>query len=107
MGGVLPGLGSGMARGPYAGRQLGQAVDLPAMCPSGPLGLLDAGPGPGRCVKPSEPTPSHDGAWSATIWRAAGARLADAGAERGEDRSAGPAGSRAARGERQRAALNS
>lgn len=27
--GVLPGLGSGMVRGPYAGRQLGQALILP------------------------------------------------------------------------------
>ncbi len=70
------------------------------MCPSGPLGLPDAGPGPGRCVKPSEPTPSHDGAWSATRGLAVGARPADAGAERDEGRSAGPAGSRAARGER-------
>jgi hypothetical protein len=39
--GGLPGLGSSMIRGPYAGRQLGQALDLPAMCTSGPLVLLD------------------------------------------------------------------
>lgn len=29
--GVLPGLGSSMIRGPYAGRQLGQAVILPGI----------------------------------------------------------------------------
>ncbi len=46
--GGLPGLGSGMIRGPYAGWQLGQALGLTAMCTSGPLVLLDAGPGPGR-----------------------------------------------------------
>lgn len=56
--GVLPGLGSSMARGPYACQQLGQASPLPAMCPSGPLVLLDAGPDPGRWVKPqSRPPP--------------------------------------------------
>lgn len=56
--GVLTGLGSGMVRGPYAGWQLGQASPLPAMCTSGPLALLDAGPEPGRWVKPrSRPDP--------------------------------------------------
>ncbi len=56
--GVLPGLGSSMIRGPYACRLLGQASPLPAMCPSGPLVLLDAGPEPGRWVKPWS-RPSH------------------------------------------------
>lgn len=56
--GVLPGLGSCMIRGPYACRLLGQVCPLPAMCPSGPLVLLDAGPGSGRWVKPwSRPSP--------------------------------------------------
>lgn len=50
--GGLPGLGSSMIRGPYAGWQLGQALGLTAMCTSGPLVLLDAGPGPGRWLKP-------------------------------------------------------
>lgn len=54
--GVLFGLGSGMGRGPYASRQLGQASPLPAMCPSGPLALSDAGPGPNRWVKPRRPS---------------------------------------------------
>ena len=58
--GVLPGLGSCMIRGPYAFRLLGQVCPLPAMCPSGPLVLLDAGPGSGsvgKAVEPSVPTP--------------------------------------------------
>jgi hypothetical protein len=42
--GGLPGLGSSMIRGPYAGWQLGQALDLTAISASGPLVLLDAGP---------------------------------------------------------------
>lgn len=50
--GVLPGLGSSMIRGPYAGRQLGQAVILPGIRTSGPLVLLDAGPEPGRWLRP-------------------------------------------------------
>lgn len=49
--GGLPGLGSSMTRGPYAGWQLGQALDLTAMCTSGPLVMLDAGPGPGRWLR--------------------------------------------------------
>ncbi|GAA4138043.1 hypothetical protein GCM10022285_34640 [Streptomyces tunisiensis] len=60
--GGLPGLGSSMIRGPYAGWQLGQALKLPAMCSSGPLVLLDAGPGPGRWLKPwSRPAPATAG----------------------------------------------
>lgn len=62
--GVLPGLGSGMARGPYAGQRLGQARRLPAMCPSGPLVLPDAGPGPGRWLKPWS-RPAHP--WPALL----------------------------------------
>lgn len=42
--GGLPGLGSSMIRGPYAGWQLGQALGLTAISTSGPLVLLDAGP---------------------------------------------------------------
>jgi hypothetical protein len=44
MAGGLPGLGSSTIRGPYAGWQLGQALSLTAMCTSGPLVLLNAGP---------------------------------------------------------------
>lgn len=57
MAGGLPGSGSSMGRGPYAGWQLGLALSLPAMGTSGPLVLLDAGPGPGRWVKPRSPQP--------------------------------------------------
>lgn len=39
--GGLPGLGSSMNRGSYAGWRFGQALDLPAKCTSGPLVLLD------------------------------------------------------------------
>ncbi|WP_445280995.1 DUF6083 domain-containing protein [Streptomyces sp. DSM 118148] len=41
-----------MIRVPYAGWQLGLALCLTAICASGPLVLLDAGPGPGRWLKP-------------------------------------------------------
>lgn len=100
MAGGLPGLGSSMARGPYAGRQLGQALDLPAISTSGPLVLLDAGPGPGRWLKLRSPQPRRF-LFSGFRWLTAecGART-PAGLERGGDRSAGPAGGRAARGER-------
>jgi hypothetical protein len=100
--GGLPGLGSSMARGPYAGWQLGQALDLPAMCTSGPLVLLDAGPGLGRWLKPwSRPGPATTYPFSGLRWPiAVRAARAPAGLERGGDRSAGPAGGRAARGER-------
>lgn len=54
-GGGLPGLGSGMVRGPYARWQPGQALDLPAISTSGPLALPDAGPGPGRYLKTRRP----------------------------------------------------
>lgn len=61
-GGVLPGLGSGMVRGPYARWQLGQALDLPAISTSGPLALPDAGPEPGRCLKTLLPSATSHGA---------------------------------------------
>jgi hypothetical protein len=100
--GGLPGLGSSMTRGPYAGWQLGQALDLPAMCTSGPLVLLDAGPGPGRWLKPwsRPPQPRRTPSLTASGRLPQRAARAPAGLERGGDRSAGPAGGRAARGER-------
>jgi hypothetical protein len=100
--GGLPCLGSSMIRGPYAGWQLGQALDLPAMCTSGPLVLLDAGPGPGRWLKPwSRPAPATTYPFSdGKRLIAVCAVRAPTGLERGGDWSAGPAGGRAARGER-------
>lgn len=77
------------------------------MCTSGPLVLLDAGPGPGRWLKPrSRPPQPRPTPFSGIRWlTAVRAARAPAGLERGGDRSAGPAGGRAARGA-ERAALN-
>jgi hypothetical protein len=86
--GGLPGLGSGMGRGPYARWKLGQVLDLTAMCPSALLTLLDAGPRPGWVGKTVEPAGLSHG-WprlNLVARLAAGARPAELG-ERGGDRS--------------------
>lgn len=72
------------------------------MCTSGPLVLLDAGPGPGRWLKPWSRPPQPERAPFSDGKRLIAVRAArvPAGLERGGDRSAGPAGGRAARGER-------
>jgi hypothetical protein len=75
--GGLPDLGSSMIRGPYAGWQLGQALGLTAISTSGPLVLLDAGPGSGRWLKP----------WSRSTLATEGVtRLMPAAAERAAGR---------------------
>lgn len=52
---------------PYAFRLLGQACPLPAMCPSGPLVLLDAGPliFPGRGLPRRRSGPTRMGCFKA------------------------------------------
>jgi hypothetical protein len=101
--GVLPGLGSSMTRGPYAGWQLGQALDLPAMCTSGPLVLLDAGPGPGRWLKPwSRPAPAtaYPFLQQAADCCVRGTGAGRAGAGRRQERRPGRGPGRARRAER-------
>lgn len=101
MAGGLPGLGSGMIRGPYAGWQLGQALGLTAMCRVAP-GLARHGAQAGEVAKAVEPTVSAAMYSFSDIRRlhALSAARASAGLEWGGDRSAGPAGGRAACGER-------
>lgn len=99
--GVLPGLGLSMIRGPCAGRQLGQAVIMPVIERVAPA-LARHGTRPGEVAKAMEPTaPAATYAFSCVrrlmVVRAA---RAPAGLERDGGRSAGPAGGRAACGER-------
>lgn len=54
--GVLPGLGSGMVRGPYAGPATRAGRDPARNLNEWPPGLARRGPEPGRWVKPTEPT---------------------------------------------------
>jgi hypothetical protein len=81
--GGLPGLGSSMIRGPYARWQLGQALGLTAMCTSGPLVLLDAGPRPGRWLKPWSRPPQPQRV-SPHFMPAAAERAAERAAGRGQ-----------------------
>lgn len=101
MAGGLPGLGSSMIRGPYAGWQLGQALGPARNVHEWPPGLARRGTRTGEVAKAVEPTAP------ATTYPFYGKRLiavcaarAPTGLERGGDWSAGPAGGRAARGER-------
>ena len=101
LGGVLSGLGSGMVRGPYAASaKSGGAEPCPVNPADGPPGLARRGSQPREVGKAAEaPAPATmdpvcKGNRLLCRWRA---RPADAGAERGEDRSVGPADGRAAR----------
>lgn len=95
--GGLPGLGSSMIRGPYAGWQLGQTLDLPAISTSGPLVLLDAGPEPGRWLKTLRPPAP------ATNLERLGARWLRASRPPGRDRRPSAAARTGRRGARRRA----
>lgn len=62
MAGVLPGLGSSVIRGPYAGWQLGQVFGSDRNVIEWPPGLVRRGPLTGEVAKAVEPTaPATEG----------------------------------------------
>ena len=99
LGGGLSGLGSGMVRRPYAcSAKSGGAEPCPVNPADRPPGLARRGPRARQVRKaakapvPATTVPICKGNRPICPWRAG---PADAGAERGEDRSVGPADGRA------------